>query len=190
MRFCIGICLLSALLASPTFAVVDEDETLTNKQEKRVLTSKKENSLPKLLKQLYSTHAVNGENSFSHELSTTPPFKLNDLIDLRHPIIKKAISKLTESDLEDIRESIREEKIRKRRVNTILNIAIQFGMESAIFDRTSEFMFQLKDNETALMQTFNYKSLMLAEGKIRPAVIDKVDYTERLDGKRGIHKVK
>ena len=173
-----------------SYADVEKDNYKLTKDENRVLENNKKSMSTNVLAELYETHGNTGVDTFSYEYLLGDPMKLDELVDFKHPFLQRHLSQISEDEMDDIKQSVLEKKSRKARHNAILNLSMKYGMESALYKRTHYFMFYLRFQEALMMQAFNYKALMLGNGNIRPAVVDKIDYVEKIEDKRTVRKYK
>jgi hypothetical protein len=171
-------------------AEVEKKDYKLTKDESRVLENNKKSMSTNILNDLYETHGNSGIDTFSYDYLLGEPMKLNELVDFKHPFLQRHLSQISEDEMNEIKQSILKKKSRKARHNAILNLSMKYGMESALYKRTHDFMKYLRSKEALMIQAFNYKDLMLGEGKIRPAVVDKIDYVEKIEDKRTVRKYK
>ena len=142
------------------------------------------------LRELYRKNGEFGQSTFDYDYLLDEPINIDEVRDFTHPFLKKRMSELTQEDKDKIIKSVSDENSKQLRLNSILNVAMQYGVESALYFRGKEFLKKLDENEAQLMQAFNYRILMLGNGNIKPAVIDKVDYSLQTEDKRTQRKIK
>jgi hypothetical protein len=182
--------IIACVCSFASYADVEKKNYKLTTDESRVLENNKKSMSTNILAELYETHGHKGVDTFSYEYLLGDPMKLNELVDFKHPFLQRHLSQISEDEMDEIKQSVLEKKSRKARHNAILNLSMKYGMESALYKRTHDFMIYLRSKEALMMQAFNYKALMLGGGKIRPAVVDKVDYVEKIEDKRTVRKYK
>jgi defect-in-organelle-trafficking protein DotC len=187
----VSIILFSMIgFASAQDTVIQQSPADMTKNEENRLGSTVKSIDQNYLMKLYEENGSFGHNSFDYDYLMDEPINIEQVKDFSHPFLKKRMSDLTAEDKKRIIKSIADENSRQLRLNSILNVAMQYGVESALYFRGKEFQSFLNENEAALMQSFNYEMLMLGNGKIKPAVIDKVDYSLTNEDKRTQRKIK
>lgn len=186
----------TAILLSTTSGAYAEDkvvqqspEDMTKNEEARLSNTVKSID-QNYLKKLYSENGSFGQNSFDYDYLMDEPINIDQVKDFTHPFLQKRMSELTDEDKKRIIKSVNDESSKQLRLNSIINVAMQYGIESALYFRGKEILSFLNENEAKLVQAFNYKMLMLGNGKIKPAVIDKVDYSLTNEDKRTQRKIK
>jgi len=163
---------------------------LEGEKEWKALENNSRSMSENVLSKLYDMHGTKGQDTFNYDYLIKRPMKLGELVDFKHPYLDRHVSQLTPSQMDEIRDSVRSDQGKKARYNAILNVAMKYGMESGLYKTTQDFLDFLREDESHLMQSFNYESMMLGGGKIRPAVIDKIGYSERVEDRRTVRKKK
>jgi len=186
----IAVSLIASGYAYSQEAVVQQSPSEMTPNEEKRLKGTVRSIDQNYLMRLYEENGSFGQNKFDYDYLMDEPINIEQVKDFTHPFLKKRISELTPEDKRRIIKSIADENSRQLRLNSILNVAMQYGVESALYFRGKEFQSFLAENEAALMQSFNYEMLMLGNGKIKPAVIDKVDYSLTNEDRRTQRKIK
>ena len=181
--------ILSFSVASQEAVVQHPPSEMTVNEQSR-LSSTVKSIDDNYLNELYRENGEFGHSTFDYDYLLDEPINIDEVKDFSHPFLKKRISELTPDDKARIIKSIADENSKQLRLNSILNVAMQYSVESALYFRGKEFQKKLTQNEAQLMQAFNYEMLMLGNGKIKPAVIDKVDYSIQTEDKRTQRKIK
>lgn len=186
----LALAILVSFSAASQEAVVQQSPSEMTANENSRLSSTVKSIDDNYLKELYRTNGEFGHSTFDYDYLLDEPINIDEVRDFTHPFLKKRISELTPEDKSRIIKSISDENSKQLRLNSILNVAMQYGVESALYYRGKEFQKKLAQNEAELMQAFNYEMLMLGNGKIKPAVIDKVDYSIQTEDRRTQRKIK
>jgi len=186
----LGILIGVSSIAYSQEAVVQQSPSDMTSNEEDRLGSTVKSIDENYLKNLYQENGSFGYDSFDYDYLLDEPINIEQVKDFTHPFLQKRMSELTPEDKKRIIKSIADENSRQLRLNSILNVAMQYGVESALYYRGKEFQRFLDENQASLMQSFNYEMLMLGNGKIKPAVIDKVDYSLATEDKRTQRKIK
>lgn len=184
---------ITAVLSGSVFsqeATVQQSEADMTSNEERRLDNTIKSIDQNYLRKLYEENGSSGEVVFDYDYLLDEPINIEQVKDFTHPFLKKKISELTAEDKERIIKSISDENSKQLRLNSILNVAMLYGVESALYYRGKEFQKLLNENEANLMQAFNFKMLMLGNGKIQPAIIDKIDFSLSTEDKRTQRKIK
>lgn len=187
----LALAVMVTFSAASQEAVVQQSPSEMTVNESNRLNSTVRSIDENYLKELYRANGEFGHSTFDYDYLLDEPININEVRDFTHPFLKKRISELTPEDKTRIIKSISDENSKQLRLNSILNVAMQYGVESALYFRGKEFQKKILDqNEAKLMQAFNYEILMLGNGKIKPAVIDKVDYSIQTEDRRTQRKIK
>jgi defect-in-organelle-trafficking protein DotC len=182
--------------ASIAFAQEDKEQNdsaekyeLSNKEEDIVDTSIKSFKVNEL-KDLYSETAKRRAINFDRKYVKEADYSFRSTVDFNHPSLNMLVTEITETDLEAIQEIQRENQAKDMRNQTLMQSGFQFSYAASYYSRTRNKYESLLADSKRLSQALPFHILMLAEGKIKPAVILEIPYSEEIEDKRTIRKKK
>lgn len=212
MRPCFALSLIAILVASPTFYLsafaaeqnepnttpkqtvetqtVNEDEQNKDKfklnaDERKTLDRTTLSFRANELEDMYAQAALMNAATFDRGYMIDTPLQLREVFDFNHPYLNVLVSELTESDRDAILESIRTEKSKHYRYKSIMQTAMKFSTNAALYKRTQDFHARLLgEYYFSMSQIFPFHALTLEEGKIRPPRIEEIGFTRTLEDKR------
>lgn len=180
----------SAIAQENSPLIVEQGAKDLTEVEKRTLESTVQSLDVNYLNDLYTQNGVYGKQSFSYDYLLDKPLNMLEIREFSHPYLNKTLDEITVADKLRIIESIKSDRAREMRSNSVRNVAMRYATQSALYFRGQEFLEILKSYEPYMMQTFDFESLMLEGGKIQPAVIDKVDFSRRIENERTQRQIK
>jgi hypothetical protein len=170
--------------------VVEQPKGELSEQEQRTLDNTVRSLDVNYLNTLYKSNGSYGKQNFSYDYLLDRPLNMVEIREFNHPYLNKTLDEITVADKMQIIESIKSERAKDMRQNSVRNVAMRYATQSALYHRGQEFLTILKEFEPLLMQDFNFEALMLAKGKIQPAVIDKVDFSRMVEDERTQRQIK
>jgi hypothetical protein len=167
------------------------DDTALNKEEQKILERTVNSYQINVLQKLYDENSKNGTVSFDHSYMIDSPLTLPQVLNFEHPYLKMKLSQLTGKDREEIAESIKKNTQRNMRHQSILNVAMKYGMESGLYKAALDY-HQLLSSEYhfSMSEVFSFGPLMLADGKIKPPLIEEVAFRTEIENKRQRRTIK
>lgn len=165
------------------------DEALTVKEQvqlERMADRKRIESLQKM----YSETGA-GSVAFDHTYLIDKPMKMEEIRDLTHPYFTALYEGLSSYDKEAIDESVKEGNFQSARYQAILNVALKYGMQAGDH-YTSNMRFERFKNElyAEYSEAFPFQAFMLAGGKIKPPLIEEMDFSSTIEDKRTRREIK
>lgn len=139
---------------------------------KKILVNNTELSDSDFIIQYYKTKGANGRMSMGQSYDLQKPMTMSELYNLEHSYflgggtqnmsLKELNKKIIEKSSDDIKG------LRK---NSVYNEAVIIGVQNALFKVLYDFKNDLGVVGSELERIFNFKELMLADGKVIPPVI-------------------
>lgn len=191
-------CLFAAWVSLPVLAQ-EASEKVTPDDEPYALNEKEQKRLERLsdrrrveaLQKLYEDTAQSGKIKFDHSYLIDKPMTLEEVKELNHPYFTALYNDISAYDKEIIEESVTKDGFKSARYQAILNIAMQYGMQAGDHYTTNHYFERFKNElYPGLSQAFPFQALMLADGKIKPALIEEIGYTSRIEDKRTRRDIK
>ena len=78
------------------------------------------------LRELYRKNGEFGQSTFDYDYLLDEPINIDEVRDFTHPFLKKRMSELTQEDKDKIIKSVSDENSKQLRLNSILNVAMQY----------------------------------------------------------------
>jgi defect in organelle trafficking protein DotC len=167
----------------------DSDPELDNKSE-RQLDRIDDRQRVKLLRELYQKGAKTSKVNTGHAYLLDTPMTLEQVMNFEHPYFSAQIDSLTESEIDDIQESMEDELARKMRYQSITSEGMRYGMASGLHSATREYWERVKNDRTRLVNIWPFHALMIADGKIKPPLINEIGYQVKKVNKRQRREVR
>lgn len=143
------------------------------------------------LHELYSNYGGDGSIQFDHSYMIEEPLEIDDILDFNHPYLQIQLSQLTEQERDEIIESVKNKVQLNARYNSIMNMGMRYGHRSGVYYEANRYLKLFsKDLFSKMSQAFPFSNLMLADGKIIPALIEEVTYEEEKENNRTIRTIK
>jgi defect-in-organelle-trafficking protein DotC len=161
-----------------------------NNQEKEIVDTSLKSFKVNQLKDLYSETAKRRAVNFDRKYVKEVDYSLRSTVDFNHPSLGMLVTEITEDDFEAIQEIQKENQARDMRNQTLMQAGFQFSYAAAYYSRTREKYDELVNDSQRLHQAIPFHILTLAEGRIKPAVILEIPYTEEIEDKRTIRTKK
>jgi defect-in-organelle-trafficking protein DotC len=115
---------------------------------------------------------------------------MDEIRDLKHPYFDKHLSNLTDDDVEEIMNNKMQHKFKGLRENSIHDEAIKYGIQSALYKILSDFSLKMDNISPFYENTFNFNSLMLYNGRVKPPVVLKTMGSLAKENKKLLRQVK
>lgn len=178
-----------AATTAPTVNTVEaekaKDKFKLSEDEKKTLDKTTLSFRANELEDMYAQAALTNAATFDRSYMIDTPLQLREVFDFNHPYLNVLVSELTESDRDAILESIRTEKSKHYRYKSIMQTAMKFSTNAALYKRTQDFHARLLGEYYFNMsKVFPFYALTLDGGKIKPPRIDEIGFTRTLEDKR------
>lgn len=186
------ICMvLALLLIAPSSATSNEpvSEELTERERKQLERISDRKRIQDLQK-LYAETANAGHVAVDHAYLIDSPMTLNQILDLSHPYFIAMYNSLTTLDKETISESVKEAGFRSARYQAIMNTALKFGMQAGDHYTSTKNYIRLQTSLKGLSEALPFHMLMLADGKIKPPLIEIIGHSSMLEDQRTRREIK
>ena len=130
------------------------------------------------LKDMYAQTAIHNSISFDRSYMLDEPLTLEEALDFNHPYLNIMLTDLTEVDRDAIIESIKTDAAKNQRLKSIMLTAMKFSTDAALYKRTRTYHSRLLgEYYPKLSQIFPFHFLTLENGKIKPAVIEEIGFS-------------
>lgn len=168
----------------PTKENTDDKYELT-REERKILEKNTLSYRANELKDMYAEIAISESFSFERKYMLETPLSLREVLDFNHPYLDILLTELTETDRDAILESIRTDRAKQYRNKAIMQAAMKFSTDSALYKRTRDMHHRLKGELYKKMTAITpFHILTIENGKIRPAVIEEIGFERRIESKR------
>lgn len=160
-------------------------------KEEEILRKESDSHRVNVLQNLYRDTSRNGPMRFDASYMLEQPMTMHQVANLSHPYLINLLQQQTESELDDIKKSIKQDENRHYRDQAIFNTALKYGMEAGLY-YTGRTVFNAYKGELyhTMSETYPYYALMLDGGKVKPPVIEKVAFTREIENRRTIRERK
>ena len=165
------------------------DPTLTIKEQRR-LEQLVDRTKVDELQSLYAEYG-DGSVKVDHSYMLERPLTQEEVLNFNHPYLQIHLSQLTEKERDDIIESIQQDAQRKARLTAVMNMGMRYGHKAGLYYEAHNYFDRIRgDLYHKLTEAYPFDSLMLAGGKIKPPLIEEIGYSETIEDKRRIRKIK
>jgi hypothetical protein len=169
----------------------DENVFALDKKEQKMMDRNVDSYRINVLKNLYKENSKNGVVAVDHSYLISSPLTFKELSNFSHPYLNIMVSQLTEKERDEIVESIREEQQKQARYQSIMNTAMKYAMASSFHFETRLYHDELTNEYyNYLSQAFPFSSLMIADGKIRPPLIEEIGFTTTIEDRRTLRNIR
>lgn len=104
-------------------------------------------------------------------ISINKPYTFEEIRDLKIPEIREKIKKVAEEDVDEYLEEKSKENMDNIRLDSIYLEALKYGTQSGLYYRSNQLQKFIETYESEFSKIFPFNSLLLANGKVVPAVI-------------------
>jgi defect in organelle trafficking protein DotC len=139
---------------------------------KKILINNTELSNSDFIIKYYKKKGASGKISMGQSYDLQEPMTMSELYNLEHPYFLGGGTK--NMSLKELNKKIIEKSsddIKGLRKNSVYNEALMIGVQNALFKVLYDFRNDLEIIGSELERIFNFKELMLADGKVIPPVI-------------------
>lgn len=182
--------LLVLLPVAFSSASAEEDTKKLDQKSEKQLDRLDDRKRVTLLRELYQKGAEKRKVKKEHAYLLETPMTLHQVMNFDHPYLAAQVESLTEIEMDDIKESMEDELARKMRYQSITSEAMRYGMSSGLHATTREYWERVKKDRKRLVNIWPFHALMLADGKIKPPVINEIGYQVRKENKRQRREVR
>jgi len=190
--------ILIALLIASTSGIAFAQEAPDDKGVDQTLNIEEQRRLEKIVDrtkvdELQSLYAEYGDGSVKvdHSYMLDRPLFLNEVLDFNHPYLQVHLSQLTEKERDEIIESIQVEAQKNARLTAVMNMGMRYGHKAGLYYEAQNYFDRVKGElYHELTESYPFDHLMLAGGKIKPPLIEEIGYSETIENKRRIRKIK
>lgn len=184
------------IASSSSFALAQESST--NEIVDPTLNIEEQRRLEKMvdrtrIDQLQSLYAEYGDGSVKvdHSYMLEKPLVLNEVLDFSHPYLQIHLSQLTEKERDEIIDSIQADTQKNARLTAVMNMGMRYGHKAGLYYEAQTYFERVSvELYHELTETYPFDHLMLAGGKIKPPLIEEIGYSEEIESKRRIRKIK
>lgn len=104
-------------------------------------------------------------------ITTNKPYTFEEVRDLKVPEIRSRIKHVAEEDVEDYLEEKSKNSLDNIRLDSIYLEALKYGTQSGLYYRSNQLQKFIDMYQSEFSKIFPFNSLLLANGKVVPAVI-------------------
>ena len=168
----------------PTKNNTDDKYELTQ-EEREVLEKNTLSYRANKLKDMYAEMAITQSVSFDRKYMLEEPLTMGEVLNFNHPYLNILLTDLTEGDRDAILESVKTEQAKQYRNKAIMQAAMSFATDSALYETTRLMHDRLqKGIYKHFSQITPFHILTMEDGKIRPPVIVEIGFTRTIESKR------
>lgn len=159
-------------------------------RERKHLERMSDNKRVQDLQKLYAETANAGHVTVDHAYLIESPMSLNSILNLNHPYFVALYDSITTLDKETIDESVKESGARGVRYQAIMNTALRFGMQAGDHYTSTRNYTRLQTSLKGLSEALPFHMLMLADGKIKPPLIEIIGHSSVIEDQRTRREIK
>ena len=184
---------LLIITLSTGIAYASDPETRTQSEAEKVTDNNPNVDASKFLSPQYrssSGNSVNQRLRIRDDDDFKEPMKMREVENLSHPYFKDIMNQIEGLDLEELAALTEDSRFNRLRLDSIYNEALRFGTQTAFYEVIYEFNKDLEDIGDHYDRLFDFNSLMLANGRIRPPVIQVMGDSVERENDRTLRRVR
>lgn len=104
-------------------------------------------------------------------MTTDKPYSFEEIRDLKVPEIRARINQVAEEDVDEYLQEKAKNSMDNIRLDSIYMEALKYGTQSGLYYRSNQLQKFIERYESQFSKIFPFNSLLLANGKVVPAVI-------------------
>lgn len=142
------------------------------------------------LYQYYKENSPDSRVQIDYEYMIDRPLNMDEIRDLKHPYFDKHISNLTDEDVDEIMNTKMQSQFKGLRNNSIFDEAVKYGIQSALYKVLYDFSNKIEDIAPYYDNVFNFNTLMLYNGRVKPPVVLKTTGSLEKENPKLLRQVK
>lgn len=123
------------------------------------------------LTQYYKESSGGSRVNIDYQYLINKPMTMDEIIDLKHPYFDKTLSNLSDDDIDKIINNKMQNKFKGLRNNAIYDEAVKYGIQSSMYKILTDFNIKLEKIAPYYAKSFNFNTLMLYNGRVKPPVV-------------------
>jgi len=104
-------------------------------------------------------------------ITVDKPYKLEEIRDFKTPELKEKVKRVKDEDIEEYLKELSVKNADNARLDSIYLEALKYGTQSGLYNRSKQLQKFIDKYESEFSRIFNFQPLLLANGRVVPAVI-------------------